>query len=157
MRQIILAVITLLSIGLSSTKNYNILSLDSAKYAGLMTADFVSYLEQRSYSIARREKSKYCYPKNTEERIHMNELFDMIAGSETGAIIASTLAQAKDGSSTEPKYYVDTAGDFFKANVDLMYVDGELSAGVAFVVYFFGLLIMGIIAYQAAQYYFSEP
>ena len=80
----------------------------------------------------------------------MNELFDMIAGSETGAIIASTLAQAKDGSTTEPKYYVDTAGDFFKANVDIMYADGELKAGVQVVVYFFGLLIFGFIAYQAA-------
>lgn len=45
MRQILLAVITLLFIGLSQAKNYNILSLDSAKYAGLMTADFISYLE----------------------------------------------------------------------------------------------------------------
>jgi len=77
----------------------------------------------------------------------MNELFDMIAGSETGAIIASTLAQAKDGSSTEPKYYVDTAADFFKVNVDTMYADGELAAGVQVVVYFFGLLIFGFIAY----------
>jgi len=60
----------------------------------------------------------------------MNELFDMIAGSETGAIIAATLAQAKDGSSTEPKYYVETAGKFFKDNVDTLYADGELQAGV---------------------------
>lgn len=56
----------------------------------------------------------------------MSELFDMIAGSETGAIIAATLAQAKEGSATEPKYYVDTAGDFFKTNVDTFYADGEL-------------------------------
>jgi patatin-like phospholipase/acyl hydrolase len=31
-------------------------------------------------------------PARTSERVAMPELFDMIAGSETGAIIASSLA-----------------------------------------------------------------
>jgi len=34
---------------------YNILSLDSASYYGLMTAEFVSYLEKKAYMIARRD------------------------------------------------------------------------------------------------------
>jgi hypothetical protein len=37
------------------SKKYNILSLDSASYLGLMTARFVSYMESKSYSIAMDE------------------------------------------------------------------------------------------------------
>lgn len=36
-------------------KNYNILSLDSAKYNGLMTAQMVDYMEQKAYVIANRD------------------------------------------------------------------------------------------------------
>ena len=88
---------------------YNILSLDSASYAGIMTVDFVSYMEKRAYSIARSEELKpasarrFCYPENTFKRIAMHELFDMVAGSETGAIIAATIAQPSEPGSTKPK------------------------------------------------------
>jgi hypothetical protein len=48
----------------------------------------------------------------------MNELFDSIAGSETGAIIASTLMVPKDLKDTktpkEAKYFADTTTLFFK-------------------------------------------
>ena len=37
----------------AAAKNYNILSLDSAKYAGLMQSEFLAYVERRAYYIAR--------------------------------------------------------------------------------------------------------
>jgi patatin-like phospholipase/acyl hydrolase len=67
---------------------YNILSLDGAKYKGYMTATFVEYMERNAYTAARRD---YCLPKRDSRKVAMPELFDLIAGSETGAIIASTL------------------------------------------------------------------
>lgn len=88
---------------------YNILSLDAAKYAGIMTADFVGYMEKRAYSIAREDGRGFCYPENDEERIPMHELFDMVAGSETGAIIAATIAQPKEAGSAESKYFAGRA------------------------------------------------
>jgi len=39
-------------------KNYNILSLDSAKWHGLMTAQMVDYMEQKAYVIANRDECK---------------------------------------------------------------------------------------------------
>ena len=69
-------------------KKYYILSLDSAKYSGLLTSEFVSFMEKKSYLIARR---LYCIEARESKRVAMYELFDMLAGSETGAIIASTL------------------------------------------------------------------
>jgi patatin-like phospholipase/acyl hydrolase len=72
---------------------YRILSLDSATYSGLMTAEFVSFMEKKAYLIARATK---CLTKRDDERVAMHELFDMIAGSETGAIIASSLIVPHD-------------------------------------------------------------
>ena len=52
-----------------------------------MTAKFVSYMEEYAYKVANHDR---CITRDIE-RIAMPELFDLIAGSETGAIIASTL------------------------------------------------------------------
>jgi hypothetical protein len=57
-------------------------------YSGLMTASFVDYMEQNAYDSAIRD---YCIPKRDSGRVAMTELFDALAGSETGAIIASAL------------------------------------------------------------------
>ena len=84
----------LLAVGF--TKDYNILSLDGASYKAYMTATFTGFLEKKAYFIARRDR---CIKERPEERISMTEIFDMIAGSETGAIIASALVVPnKDGS-----------------------------------------------------------
>jgi len=58
-----------------------------------MSAQFIQLMEKKAYYIA---KDKYCIER-PEEKIAMPELFDMIAGSETGAIIASSLVIPNDG------------------------------------------------------------
>ena len=82
----------------SSAKKFNILSLDGAKYKGYMTASFVEYIERNAYSTAVRD---YCLPARASEKIAMPELFDLIAGSETGAIIASTLVLPNNDAKTK--------------------------------------------------------
>ena len=57
-------------------------------YSGFMTASFVDYMEQNAYDQAVRS---YCLPARASGRVSMTEIFDSIAGSETGAIIASSL------------------------------------------------------------------
>jgi hypothetical protein len=53
-----------------------------------MVARLIGYMENYAYLIAKRD----CHIKErTSEKIAMHELFDMIAGSESGAIIASSL------------------------------------------------------------------
>ena len=53
-----------------------------------MTSEFVSFLELIAYYSAR---DNYCIPERESGRIAMPELFDLISGSESGAIIASSL------------------------------------------------------------------
>jgi patatin-like phospholipase/acyl hydrolase len=75
--------------------------------------------------VARRE---YCIPQRDSERIAMTELFDLIAGSETGAIIASTLVLPNDDktSTQKNKYFASTSQEWFKANVDTLYKDRQM-------------------------------
>jgi DNA primase len=67
-------------------------------YNGFMTASFVDYMEQNAYDQAVRS---YCLPARESQRVAMPELFDTIAGSETGAIIGSALVIKN--SSKDPK------------------------------------------------------
>ena len=72
----------------------------------------------------------------------MPELFDFIAGSETGGIIASTLVipnmNATTNSTQKNKYFATTALDFFDKNVDKIWHDNKVPL-------FTRILIIGVI------------
>jgi len=56
----------------------------------------------------------------------MSELFDMIAGSETGAIIGATLVlknEAGNYTQQKNKYFADRAVQFFLDHGDSLYMD----------------------------------
>ena len=57
----------------------------------------------------------------------MHELFDMIAGSETGGIIATMLSIKNDDQQTQHiqknKYFAEDAVKFFEKNVNDLYKD----------------------------------
>lgn len=53
----------------------------------------------------------------------MPELFDMIAGSESGAIIAATLLVPNATNQQLPKYSAVRAEKFYDTHVDSMYKD----------------------------------
>ena len=97
MMKSIFTVCTFATVGVEAAR-YNVLSLDSAKYKGYMTASFVSFMEQYAYSVAERD---YCIPARASKRIAMPELFDLIAGSETGAIIATSLVLPNTDAATK--------------------------------------------------------
>lgn len=42
-----------------AAKRYNILSLDSAIYRGVMTANFVQYMERKAFLLAEEHKCTY--------------------------------------------------------------------------------------------------
>ena len=72
---------------------------------GLMTSEFVFFMEKMAYYAARdhcnNSTHTNVFPARESELISMPELFDMISGSETGAIIASTLVVPNDDAKTK--------------------------------------------------------
>ena len=150
---------TLMAITLpSEAKKYNILSLDGAGEGGILTAEMVSYMEKRAYRIAEvyATQKTFCYPKNSQHRVPMHHLFDMVAGSETGAIIAAVLAQPKSGSATEAKNNASMAVEYFKTNTNSLYRNSRLGAGWKAFIYIIGIIIFGTAAYFSAYYYFNR-
>ena len=135
-----------------ASARYNILSLDGAKYKGYMTASFVEYMEQNAYTAARRD---FCIPERESGKISMHELFDMIAGSETGAIIASSLVLPNTNATTSSiqknEYFADTSKQWFKDHVDTMYHDTNIPILLNL---FLTLLFSALFA--AAAYFYVE-
>ena len=86
----------------------------------------------------------------------MSQLFDMIVGSETGAIIATTLVVPKEKGSTVNKYDASKAVEFFEKNLDKLYVDSKFSGGMQFLFSFLFLVVFGIIAYKSSEIYFRD-
>lgn len=112
-------------------KAFNILSLESAQYLGFMTAEFIDFLELIAYYSAR---DNYCIPKRDSGRIAMPELFDMISGSESGAIIGSSLMIPNDNKTPDSngniqinKYFASTSSNFYEDKAAELYIDQHLS------------------------------
>jgi uncharacterized protein len=67
---------------------YNIISFDGGGIRGLITATVVDYLESYAYTYARET---YCIPERNKTKLPMSDLFDLLAGTSTGSLIASSL------------------------------------------------------------------
>jgi patatin-like phospholipase/acyl hydrolase len=81
----------------SDEKPFNILSLEGQLYKGYLTAGMIDFIEKKAYLDALRDS---CIQPRQIQRIAISELFDMIAGSETGAIIAASLALKNNDEAT---------------------------------------------------------
>lgn len=81
----------LMAEGKDGSDRFNVLSIGSRHYYGLLTARFIDYMEMKAYLIAKQRKCKVTKAEENKERIAMTELFDYISGSDTGAIIAGSL------------------------------------------------------------------
>lgn len=87
----------------------------------------------------------------------MSSMFDMIVGSETGAIIATSLVVPKEKGSTINRFYGDESVKFFKKNIDTLYIDTKMTAGMQVFICFLFLTLFGFAAYKAAEMYFRNP
>ena len=80
-------------------ETWNILSLDGGGIRGLITATVASYIEDYTYTYARE---KYCIPERAKPKVSLSELFDMVAGTSTGSLLATTIVFPDK--SEEPQY-----------------------------------------------------
>lgn len=77
----------------------------------------------------------------------MTELFDYIAGSDTGAIIAGTMLMKNDDQTTlaqgqKNKYWANTTVDWFDKNVEILYRDARMPIALqVFLIIFMVLLV----------------
>lgn len=125
-----------------------------------MTASFVDYMEQNAYDSAVRD---YCLPSREKGRVSVTELFDSIAGSETGAIIASALvipAQKKNAVEDliiwNENYAVDVKKWFFE-NTDRLYKHYKINVLWKVLISLIFTATFGFITYKLVERHFEDP
>lgn len=86
----------------SSGNYYNILALDGGGAKGLITAIVIQEIEKyaREYATSKNYNVPVLKDENDKEktdRVHMTQIFDMIAGTSTGSIISAALTYPSPG------------------------------------------------------------
>lgn len=146
-----IAAISFVQAAASAKKYYNILSLESSQYKGLITAEFIQFLELEAYKIG---IAKQCLKEPRQsKKISMVELFDMFAGAETGAIIATTLALKNNVSNSKQpnQFFADSAIKFFDATINDIYYDIRMPTSLEVFIYLLFLGSFGSLAYYCTE------
>jgi patatin-like phospholipase/acyl hydrolase len=131
------AMLLLALVGAEQT--YHILTMDGGGIKGIITTNCIKKMELYAYHYAEQKGYLDRIPKYTEiidktrkesngyrpGRIHMQDLFEMFAGTSTGSILASSLSLAYTlENDRQPmfwaeaieKVYIDNASNIFKQN-----------------------------------------
>lgn len=117
-----------------------------------MTSQFVDFMEKSAYYHARDE---LCIPERASGKIAMPELFDMIVGSETGAIIAAALVIPNSDSSSPQinKYFANTTSEWFRIYGPHLYTSKGMPMWANILIVIAVILINGAIVYFIMHYY----
>ena len=89
---------------------YNILTIDGGGAKGLITAVVIDHIELYAYEYAKNQSYQIkTYVDNNgaqmTNRIHMSQIFDMIAGTSIGSVTASALSYPNPVNKTDPYFY----------------------------------------------------
>jgi patatin-like phospholipase/acyl hydrolase len=90
---------------------FNILSLDGGGIRGLISATVVDYMEKYAYNYT---VDTYCMPTSDVEKMSLSLLFDLVAGTSTGSLLATAIVLPEKGSDPpRNKYYAQDAIEIY--------------------------------------------
>ena len=156
---------SLLLVKLSFVTPYNILNIDGGGIKGIIPATCLAFFEEYAYEYAMSKN--YDIPKYKNEttnemikRMPMKDIFDMIAGTSTGSILATGLSISsgrknpipyKGRNDDLPKYWAEGAVDIYTGGGAAIFRRNGLTTGVVVVAYvlciLFFLTVFGLIGY----------
>ena len=99
----------------------------------------------------------YCITRKNE-KIAMPELFDVIDGTETGAIIGGSLVIPNDSSTGEDDFVAMYAGEskeFFKNHTNSLYVSRELNFWWNILISIIFASLLGLLVYLCLRKYYK--
>jgi hypothetical protein len=86
-----------------------VLAIDGGPQVGMVNAQWIDSLEQEAYKIGTEE---FCIPANRHHKVSVSELYDYVAGTQTGSLYASMLTLRHKDDVT-PMYYASDVKEFF--------------------------------------------
>jgi hypothetical protein len=104
-------------------------------------------MEEYAYEYA--DDKDYISSKDyPEEKIPMHELFDMIAGSSTGSILAAALTTPKEPGSSQNAYFAEDVRHKFYDDADEIFHKNHLPYALITFLTLFGALAGGFLGYK---------
>lgn len=128
-------------------KIYNILAIDGGGIRGIIPAQVLLNIEKYAYEYAKTKDYKQVLNKYKDkdgkyiELVHMQDMFDMMAGTSTGSIISAALAyphpEDKDKAPAErrPWYFMQEVMNIYTKTGDKIFVASSGSGTAAFVIF----------------------
>lgn len=136
----------------AESADYSILSIDGGGIKGLISAVVLDNMEREAYNIALEKKY---ITERTNKKVSMAELFDMVAGTSSGGLLAGSIVLPKAPGSKEAKYFASDYLNDLSLRSDIMFVRPQFDWSVMFLIMgatfflFFGLgYLWGVKKYQ---------
>ena len=159
----------------NSDEYYNLLTIDGGGIRGLIPAKVILKMEEYAWDYATNEAQNYEFPKFEGHDGHfaMSSLFDMVAGTSTGSILAAGLAYP-DVNNTKlvnqninksyqpektfikPAFFASKLIEIYSKQGDQIFVSRYLG-WVLPVSIVLTLLVFGSIGYKLGVHFYDNP
>jgi len=74
------------------TASYNILAIDGGGMRGIISAECIKQIETFAFNYATSQNYTFPVHRSANGRMHMSDLFDMMAGTSTGSILSASFS-----------------------------------------------------------------
>lgn len=140
---------------------YTVLSLDGGGVRGLIPATVLESFEKFAYEYvtdpANADKFERTVPVNSTHKIvNMNTIFDMIAGTSTGSIIAGMISTPSDKDPSVPAYSAVDVVELYSTQGKKLFLSTAFPTWAAAVISLIGMIIFGILFFKIGMFYFDN-
>ena len=141
---------------LQAVNAYNILELDGGGIRGMIGCILISHMENKSYEYA--VQKKYDLPKynHDHKKIHMVQLFDMLAGTSTGSIMAGLLTVPDPKHPNQSRFFINETIKLYRNNGTDLFKSNLLSTGASLGIGSATGLLLGLLMYFTCRHYLEN-
>ena len=132
------------------------MAIDGGGIRGIIPTIVVGYLEDECYKYSLGQ-GYINASKNGVEKISMSDLFDMVAGTSTGSILATAIVTPSNENRSQPAYYSDTIYNLYDKQGREIFKHTSLNMGLLIVSILASTLIGGFLGFRWGVRIFADP